>query len=435
MRLKPYLIIMTCAFVIGCASSACKGTRAEKAAQEQEEVVYRLGFNPDTLSVETGQIRQGDYFTNWMTRLGLGATDAYNLATAVDTVFDVKKLRTGNAWQAYYSFDADSVKTLEYVVYERDSGNDVVFRCREPFCAAVSEKPVETYTKYAEVTIDHSLWEDMVHEHLTPLLILKLSDIYAWTIDFFALQKGDSFRVCYDEKVCDGKTVAVDTVRFADFTHGNTEFKIIMFDQGDNGNIYWNEKGESVRKAFLKAPLNYSRISSGFSMARKHPVTRKVQPHTGVDYAAPVGTPVVSVGDGKVISAKNEGAGGNVIRIRHNSTYTTAYLHLSKYAKGIKAGAMVHQGQVIGYVGATGRVTGPHLDYRVWKNGSPINPLTMESPPTEPVRSENMEAFLHAADSVGTVADSLNRVVAADSVAVTTLSVRSRPITPVVFPR
>ncbi|MCD8294084.1 MAG: peptidoglycan DD-metalloendopeptidase family protein, partial [Clostridia bacterium] len=332
-------------------------------------MVYRLGFNPDTLAVETGQIKSGDYFTNWMTKLGMNSGDAYKLSVAVDTVFDVKKLRSGNAWQAYYSFDADSVKTLEYVVYERDRETDVVFRCREPLAAAISEKPVETHTKYAEVTIDHSLWEDMMHEHLTPLLILKLSDIYAWTIDFFALQKGDSFRVCYDEKMCDGKTVSVDTVRFASFIHGNSDFRIVMFDQGDDGNIYWNEKGESVRKAFLKAPLNYSRISSGYSTARRHPVTRKVQPHTGVDYAAPTGTPVVAVGDGRVLSAKNEGAGGNVIRIKHNSTYTTAYLHLSKYAAGIRAGATVHQGQVIGYVGATGRVTGPHLDFRVWKNG------------------------------------------------------------------
>ena len=148
-----------------------------------------------------------------------------------------------------------------------------------------------------------------------------------------------------------------------------------------------------MRKAFLKAPLNYTRVSSGFSYSRKHPVTRKVQPHTGVDYAAPKGTPVMTIGDGTVISVKYEGAGGNTVRIRHNSVYTTAYLHLSKYAKGLKAGQRVRQGEVIGYVGSTGRSTGPHLDFRVWKNGSPINPLKMESPPAEPVKEENRKEF------------------------------------------
>ena len=168
---------------------------------------------------------------------------------------------------------------------------------------------------------------------------------------------------------------------------------MIMFDQKDGGNIWWNEKGESMRKAFLKAPLQYSRVSSGFSYARKHPVTRKVQPHTGVDYAAPKGTPVMTIGDGVVTSVKYEGAGGNTVRIRHNSVYSTAYLHLSKYAKGLKAGQRVRQGEVIGYVGSTGRSTGPHLDFRVWKNGTPINPLKMDSPPAEPIKETNREAF------------------------------------------
>ena len=252
-------------------------------------------------------------------------------------------------------------------------------------------------SKYADVTISTSLWNDMRNAGVSPLLILSLSDIYAWTVDFFGLQKGDRFRVLYDERLCDGEVLAVDSVRYAVFSHGGTELPMIMFDQKDGGNIWWNDKGESMRKAFLKAPLQYSRISSGFSYARKHPVTRKVQPHTGVDYAAPKGTPVMTIGDGVVVSAKYEGAGGNTVRIRHNSVYTTAYLHLSKYAKGLKAGQRVRQGEVIGYVGSTGRSTGPHLDFRVWKNGSPINPLKMESPPAEPINEANRSAFDAAA--------------------------------------
>ena len=228
---------------------------------------------------------------------------------------------------------------------------------------------------------------------VSPLLILDLSDIYAWTVDFFGLQKGDRFRVLYDEKVCDGETIGIDTVRYAVFSHNGRNLPMVMFNQGDGGNIWWDENGASMRKAFLKAPLKFSRISSGFSYARKHPVTKKVRPHTGVDYAAPTGTPVMTIGDGVVTSVKYEGAGGKTIRIKHNSVYSTAYLHLSKYAKGIKAGTRVRQGEVIGYVGSTGRSTGPHLDFRVWKNGTPINPLKMESPPAEPIRQSNKKAF------------------------------------------
>jgi murein DD-endopeptidase MepM/ murein hydrolase activator NlpD len=257
----------------------------------------------------------------------------------------------------------------------------------------VYEKPVTVEKRYADVTISTSLWNDMRAADVSPLLIVGLSDIYAWTVDFFALQKGDRFRVLYEEKVCDGEVIAVDTVRYAIFSHGGEDFPMVMYNQKDGGNMWWNEKGESMRKAFLKAPLNYSRISSGFSYARKHPVTRRVQPHTGVDYAAPKGTPVMSIGDGVVTSMKYEGAGGNTVRIRHNSVYSTAYLHLSKFGPGLKTGQRVRQGQVIGYVGSTGRSTGPHLDFRVWKNGTPINPLKMDSPPAEPLKAEYMPAF------------------------------------------
>lgn len=391
----------------GCTCGNRSGQTQTAGSEETEVEVNRLGFDPDTLAAYEGKIRRNEFFSNLLMRLGMRTQDSYLLSEACDSVFDVRKFRSGNRFEAYYSGPQDSSlnsvpddAVLEYLVYERDAMSDLVVRCRPPFSAWVSEKPVEVTRKYAEVTIRRSLWEDMLDAGVSPLLILNLSDIYAWTVDFFALQKEDSFKVIYDEKTCDGKVIAVDTVRYAVFSHGGEEFPAIMFNQGDGGNIYWNDRGESMRKAFLKAPLQYSRISSGFSYARRHPITRRVQPHTGVDYAAPAGTPVMSIGDGKVTSAKNEGAGGNTIRIRHNSVYSTAYLHLSRFAPGIRAGAMVHQGDVIGYVGSTGRSTGPHLDFRVWKNGSPINPLKMESPPAEPLDEENMPAFKALVDSL-----------------------------------
>jgi murein DD-endopeptidase MepM/ murein hydrolase activator NlpD len=360
--------------------------------QEQDEVEYPLGFCPDSLEMVEGKVKSGQFFSTLLAGLGMSQQEAYELTQACDSVFDVRSLRVGNTYQAYY----DS-SVLEYLVYERDRASNVVFSCQPPYDAWVYEKPVTVESRYADVTISTSLWNDMRNAGVSPLLILSLSDIYAWTVDFFGLQKGDRFRVLYDERLCDGEVLAVDSVRYAVFSHGGTELPMIMFDQKDGGNIWWNDKGESMRKAFLKAPLQFSRISSGFSYARKHPVTRKVQPHTGVDYAAPKGTPVMTIGDGVVVSAKYEGAGGNTVRIRHNSVYTTAYLHLSKYAKGLKAGQRVRQGEVIGYVGSTGRSTGPHLDFRVWKNGSPINPLKMESPPAEPINEANRSAFDAAA--------------------------------------
>ena len=194
----------------------------------------------------------------------------------------------------------------------------------------------------------------------------------------------------YDEASCEGEIIDIDTVFYAEFRHEGKMFPAIRLDQGDGGNVYWNEKGESMKKAFLKAPLKFSRISSGFSYHRKHPVTGKVRAHTGVDYAAPTGTPVMSIGDGTVISKGWGGGGGNTVKIRHNSVYTTAYLHLSRYAAGLKVGDRVRQGDIIGYVGSTGMSTGPHLDFRVWKGGTPINPLTMESPSAEPIKPENI---------------------------------------------
>ena len=437
-----------------CAAAACGSPQQEVEPEVEtvcEEVSYPLGFCPDSLESVAGKVKKGQFFANLLSDLGMSAKEAYDLTQACAEVFDVKSLRVGNAYTAYYGVpappaasasapstpvsalshgassrhcdaspshsDASSSRhcassrhcdasplrhceeggarrgNLLYLVYERDRSSSIVFNCTAPYGASIYEKPVTVESRYADVTISTSLWNDMLAQGVSPLLILSLSDIYAWTIDFFGLQKGDRFQVLYEEKICDGEVMEIANVRYAVFTHAGQTLPMVMFDQGDGGNMWWNEKGESMRKAFLKAPLKYSRISSGFSYARRHPVTRRVQPHTGVDYAAPAGTPVMTIGDGTVTSVKYEGAGGKTIRIRHNSVYSTAYLHLSKYAKGLKAGQRVRQGEIIGYVGSTGRSTGPHLDFRVWKNGSPINPLKMDSPPAEPLKEENREAF------------------------------------------
>ena len=390
MKMKYTSIISAFLLVSTLLFPSCGNAPVEEQTVTEQPVEDTASAFPslDSLRCVEGKVMSGQFFSTLMTGLGLNAQEAYDLTMACDTVFDVKNLRVGNEYKAYYDG-----QILKYVLYRQDRTSDILFECQTPYKVSKVTRPVTVRKRYADVTINSSLWNDMRAAGASPLIILSLSDIYAWTVDFFGLQKGDRFRVLYEEKVCDGEVIAIDTVRYAIFSHNGKDLPMVMYDQKDGGNIWWNEKGESMRKAFLKAPLKFSRISSGFSYARRHPVTRRVQPHTGIDYAAPKGTPVMSIGDGVVTSKKYEGAGGNTVRIRHNSVYSTAYLHLSGYAKGLKVGQRVRQGEVIGYVGSTGRSTGPHLDFRVWKNGSPINPLKMESPPAEPLKKENLEDF------------------------------------------
>ena len=389
-----------------CHRKAASGQDPSVAA----DTVYPLGFCTDSFDLVEGTLKNGEIFTGLMSRLGMSPADAMALASAADSVFDPRKLRAGNSWQAYYDPDSVSGNPLRYLVYNEDRINLTVFRCTPPFSAAKVAKPVTRSRKFSDVTINSSLWNDMKVAGAHPMLIVHLEDIYGWTVDFFSLQKGDRFRVIYDESSCEGEIIDIDTIHYAVFDHDGKTFPAIMLDQNDGGNRYWNEKGESMKKAFLKAPLRFSRISSGFSYHRKHPVSGVVKAHTGVDYAAPTGTPVMSIGDGTVISKGWSGGGGNTVKIRHNSMYTTAYLHLSKYAAGLKSGDRVRQGEVIGYVGSTGVSTGPHLDFRVWKNGSPINPLKMESPSAEPIKEEYKSALDSACRVLSAEMDSLTHI-------------------------
>ena len=392
MKRNLALVFLLFLLALSCNWGGKKRPPVPEEAQEKQDTVYPLGFCTDSFRRVEGVVPAGSTFSGLLGKLGLSPEESYRLLQASDSVFDVRKLRAGNAWQAYYQ---DSTK-LRYLVYQENRVRSVVFQCRDSLAAWRYEKPVELQQKVADVTIRSSLWNDMIAAGASPLLVVELSDIYAWTVDFFGLQPGDRFRVLYSQEVCEGELIRIADIPYAEFLRGESVFPAIFLDQQDGGNKYWNENGESMRKAFLKAPLKFSRISSGFTYHRLHPVHGVVRPHTAVDYAAPTGTPVMSIGDGTVISKGWAGGGGNTVKVRHNSVYTTSYMHLSKYAAGLKVGDRVHQGQVIGYVGATGTATGPHLDFRVWKNGTPINPLTMESPSGDPIKDE----FRPALDSL-----------------------------------
>ena len=307
--------------------------------------------------------------------------------------FDLRKIRAGNPYSIFLS--KDSTATLNYFVYEHTPVEFVKLQFFPDSIAVVhGEKPITKARNKVIGVIESSLWNAMVDNGNDPMLANELSDIYAWSIDFFGLQPKDSFAIVYDDLYVDTNRIGYGKVYAAYFRHSNEDFFAIPFVQ-DSVESFFDDEGNSLRKAFLKAPLKYSRVSSGFSNARLHPILKIRRPHHGVDYAAPMGTPVYAIGDGKIMSAKggyNRGA-GNIIKIKHNSVYTTAYLHLKGFAKGIKGGVYVKQGDLIGYVGSTGLSTGPHLDFRFYKNGKAIDPLKVEAPPVEPVHEENKAAF------------------------------------------
>lgn len=374
--------------------SACGKPAAGEQEYIDEEIVpirYEYGLAIDSFRVDTGYVSNGETLGGILNRLGATRQQINQVGTLAREEFDVRQIRAGKQFLALYATDSAKNEVLQYWVYLPDARTAKVLHLTDSLHVEHLQKPIRIVPRKAEVVIESSLWNAMAGNDLPVELALELSEIYAWTIDFFGLQQGDSIRVFYDEQYVDSVRWGIGRIYAANFYHGKRWQEAYWFDIADYQATdtrcrgYFDAEGNSLRKAFLKAPLNYKRISSKFTYARKHPVYKVVRPHTGVDYAAPAGTPVVAIGDGVVIEKGYKGGGGNSVKIRHNSTYTTAYLHLSKYGKDIAVGKRVNQGQVIGYVGSTGASTGPHLDFRVWKGGTPIDPLKMVSPPVEPV--------------------------------------------------
>ena len=383
------------AFMLALALTLC-GCAGKKAVQEEEipePEIPPIGFIADGMVADTTEVRTGEAFTSFFNRLGLGADKCYDLVQKCDTVFDVRSLRAGNKVVAYYT--PDSLRQLQYAVYINDRIRSTVFKLKDSTEVWVYEKPVVKERKYTDVVIKSSLWNDMIEADASPALIMDLADIYQWSVNLFALQEDDRFQVIYTQSVCDGEVVKIDTVHFSMFSRDGKTVPAVRYTiPGEKHASYWGKDGESLKRMFLKAPLKYNRISSRFSYHRKHPVTGRVKPHTAVDYAAPTGTPVHAIGDGKVTLCGWDGTGGgNRIRIKHSQGYESCYMHLSRFAKGIRAGSTVSQGQLIGYVGATGTATGPHLDFRIWHNGKPIDPLSINSPNTEPLAKQYLPEF------------------------------------------
>ena len=388
MRYRFYTLLILSLLFFACKDkNANNNSSSENDSTSVNAVshskIIKYGVDVTDLIESENTISPGHSLSNILLSSGADANSINNLNLIPDSILNSRKINAGNKYTIYNV--NDSAHTLRYFVYHKSKQDFVVLEFLEDtIIASIFSKPAISKKRVSGAVITSSLWNAISDSELDINLALKLSDIYAWSIDFFGLQKMDSFIVYYSELYIDNEPIGIDSIYSAIFYHANHPYYAIYYEKDDIKG-YWDLEGNSLRKAFLKAPLSFSRISSHFTYARKHPIYKTVRPHTGVDYAAPAGTPVMSIGDGVVIAKGYKGGGGNTIKIRHNSVYTTAYLHLSKFASNIKEGTHVSQGQVIGYVGSTGSSTGPHLDFRVWKNGEPINPLKLESPPVEPI--------------------------------------------------
>ena len=384
--MKRFLhIIVTILAILSLAGCGSKSSEAKK-----ENIIF--GINADGYTIERQEVLSGESWGKILDRYGIGAQKVRRLDQLTKDICPLRTIRAGRYYTTFTRPDSTSVN-LDYLVYEKNIVDYVVFAfVGDSVAVREGQREVEIKRKKSSAVINTSLWGAIIEKDLPYALAAEMEDIYQWTVDFFGIQQGDRFTVIYDEKFIDTLSVGVGRIWGAKFTHRGKDIYAIPFEQG--GKLqYWEADGGSLRKQLLKAPLKFTRISSKFSHARRHPVTKKVRPHHGVDYAAPSGTPVRAVADGVVTLKTYKKADGNILKIKHPGNISSGYLHLRGFAKGIKVGAKVSQGQVIGYVGSTGYSTGPHLDFRLWKGGTAINPLNVPQKPSEPISKDNREKF------------------------------------------
>lgn len=362
----------------------------KQTSPAEREVTRLYGIAVDSFIVEKNKVGRDQNLGQILHKYVLPERAFTQLLMYADRVFDLRKIRHGNNYTAFIS--NDTLNRLQYFVYEHSPVDYVVFDFTDSIRISLEQKEVVTKQMKVSGEIVTSLWDAITKNNINPLVALQLSEMYAWTVDFFGLQPGDHFTVVYDELFVDSVSVGLGKIHAANFNHVGRDLLAVPFTQ-DSVETYYDAEGKSLKRAFLKAPLRFSRISSRFSGSRLHPILKIRRPHYGVDYAAPVGTPVYAIGDGRVIMMDYQKGAGRIIKVRHNSIYTSTYMHLSGFGKGLSTGKYVRQGELLGYVGSSGLSTGPHLDFRVTMNGSPIDPLKMESPPVDPVRPDKMAAF------------------------------------------
>lgn len=343
----------------------------------------------DNYEIETAFVEKNEFLSTILQRYHIGLGTISELADQSKEIYDVRRISAGNPYTVFKNKDGKAV----YFVYQPNKIDYVVYGLKDDKIEIhKGQKEVVSTVKSVSGVINSSLYQALDQQDVNPDMASKLAEIYGWAVNFYSIKKGDWFKIIYENQEVEGETVGSGKILSAVFSHQGKEYEAYYFekDDGEKG-TYYDENGNSLRRAFLKAPLKYSRISSRFSPRRLHPVQKVWKAHLGTDFAAPHGTPIVATGDGIVIASTYAGGNGNYVKIQHDNVYATQYLHMSKRA--VKRGEKVKQGQVIGYVGSTGLATGPHVCYRFWKNGVQVDALAQEFPSAEPINDDYRLAF------------------------------------------
>lgn len=349
-----------------------------------------FGLPADGYQRTEARVRRGQTLSHIFGNLGFTSRQIHDLSKNMAPVFRPSRIRQGNAYHTYTR--GDSAQVLDYLVYEINDVDYLLFDFTDSLHVERGSRPVTTASAEAGGVIRTSLWNTVVNNDIHPELVLHMSRVLAWSVDFHRVREGDSFQVLYTEEYIGDQRHGVAQVDAVRFVHRGREIEAFRF-ESDTLTGYYDREGNNVRKAFLRAPLEFVRITSRYSHSRLHPIHGDRRPHLGTDYAAPHGTPILAVGDGVVTRASYTSGNGNYVRIRHTSVYETQYLHMSRFATGIQPGARVEQGDVIGYVGSTGLATGPHVCFRFWKNGQQVDHLRLEFPSGDPLPEVYMDDF------------------------------------------
>ncbi|MBR9756950.1 MAG: peptidoglycan DD-metalloendopeptidase family protein [Algicola sp.] len=369
----------------------------EELAVIQPEEVYEFGFNLNDFIVKRDTVRSGDTFGVIMERNKLGYPKIYQIAEQAKSDFDIRSLQIGKPYTLLCS--KDTLQEPKCFIYQPNKEEYVVINFQDSIHTYKSRKPITYVEKELSGVINSSISQTLEEKGISPRLAYKLADeIYAWTIDFRRLQKGDRFKVIYTDKYIDDSIYGgINEIKAAYFEHKSEPFYAFEFKTDTVKGIvdYFNEDAKNLRRAFLKAPVKFSRISSRYNLRRRIALYgNRIRPHKGTDFAAPVGTPIMATANGTVVKSSYTRGNGNYVKVKHNSVYSTQYLHMSK--RKVKVGDFVKQGDVIGLVGMTGNTSGPHVCYRFWKNGSQVDPFKQKLPEAKPISDSLKTRFLDA---------------------------------------
>ena len=383
-------------FLISCS----KAEKKEVQKKEEEKIITEFGYTLNNYNVKKSKVKNGDSFGSILERNNLYYPQIYNIVQKVKKVYDIRKINIGKPYTILSS--KDSLKTPLVFIYQPNKIDYVVVSLTDSLWAEKKSKAVKIKEFEAEGIITSSLSETMEKQKLSPLLSNELSEIYAWTIDFFRLEKGDNFKIIYSAKYIDDSIyVGLNRIHSAFFEHRGKPFYAIEFETDPKRGIveYFDENGKNLRRAFLRSPVQFSRVSSRYNLKRRIAYYGyRIRPHKGTDFAAAVGTPIRATASGTVTKSSYTRSNGNYVKIKHNGTYSTQYLHMDK--RGVKVGQFVKQGDYIGTVGMTGNTSGPHVCYRFWKNGRQVDPLKQKLPEAKPISKELKERYMVHMDPI-----------------------------------